>query len=276
MHKARHRKKMGLEVLPLQKHVGCHLVCVPWLKEARENTTSLGSHYLVQSLFFQLFFRPFGAKAFLGLVQGLPFQKALEKGFWCLVKGLKDMNSTNATSSRNRKPAWADMQTPQPEKPPKEKAKDEPMDEEKEEDEWWHRDWKRSHKSWDEWWKDRQNEWDEWKKWEKEQEKEKEQQNEKRKMEEEEAAKREDLQTEDSEVEKEVLQGPPAKWKNRNGSSKERAKGRWAAQKAEEVGEDPQLFRLASLGGSRMRRLVNRQEERASMKETVEAALAAG
>ena len=225
----------------------------------------LGSKFV-----FQLFFSPFGAKAFLGLVQGLPFQKALEKGFWCLVKGLKDMNSTNATSSRNRKPAWADMQTPQPEKPLKEKAKDEPMDEEKEEDEWWHRDWKSSQKSWDEWWKDRQNEWDEWKKWEKEQEKEKEQQNEKRKMEEEKAAKREDLQTEDSEVEKEVLQGPPAKWKNRNGSTKERAKGRWAEKRAEEVGEDPQLFRLASLGGSRMRRLVNRQEERASMKETVD------
>lgn len=231
----------------------------------------LGSKFV----FSTFFFRPFGAKAFLGLVQGLPFQKALEKGFWCLVKGLKDMNSTNATSSRNRKPAWADMQTPQPEKPLKEKAKDEPMDEEKEEDEWWHRDWKRSHKSWDEWWKHRQNEWDEWKKWEKEQEKEKEQQNEKRKMEEEKAAKREDLQTEDSEVEKEVLQGPPAKWKNRNGSTKERAKGRWAEKRAEEVGEDPQLFRLASFGGSRMRRLVNRQEERASMKETVEAALAA-
>ena len=181
----------------------------------------LGSKFV----FSTFFFRPFGAKAFLGLVQGLPFQKALEKGFWCLVKGLKDMNSTNATSSRNRKPAWADMQTPQPEKPLKEKAKDEPMDEEKEEDEWWHRDWKRSRKSWDEWWKDRQNEWDEWKKWEKEQEKEKEQQNEKRKMEEEKAAKREDLQTEDSEVEKEVLQGPPAKWKNRNGSTKEGQKG---------------------------------------------------
>ena len=111
-------------------------------------------------------------------------------------------------------------------------------------------------------------------KWEKEQEKEKEQQNEKRKMEEDQAAKREDLQTEGSEVEKEVLQGPPAKWKNTNGSSKERAKGRWAEKIAEEVGEDPQLFRLACLGGSRLKRLVNRQEERASMKETVEAALA--
>lgn len=229
-----------------------------------------------------LFATPLGAKAFLGLVQGLPFQKALGKGFWCLVKGLKDMSSTNASSSRNRKPAWADMQTPQPEKPLKEKTKDEPMDEEKEEDEWWHKDWKSSKKNWDEWWKDRQNEWFEWKAWEKEQEREKEQHEEREKEKEEEqkqmgetkAAKKEDLQMED-EDEKEVLQGPGAKWKNRNGSSKERAKGRWAERKAEELGEDPQVFRLASLGASRLRRLVNRQQDRETMKETVVAALAA-
>lgn len=80
MHKARHRKKMGLEVLPLQKHVGCHLVCVPWLKEARENTTSLGSHYLVQSLFFQLFFPALWGKSLFGSCARAPFSKSLGKG----------------------------------------------------------------------------------------------------------------------------------------------------------------------------------------------------
>ena len=224
-----------------------------------------------------LFAAPIGAKAFLGLVQGLPFQKALRKGFWCLVKGLKAMSKANASSSqgsRNKKPAWADLQTPQPEKPPKENAKDEPMEEENEEEEWWDVEWKKGGKSWDEWWQERQNEWAEWKTWEKDQEREKGKENEKNTLEETRAAKKEDGK-EEEEVEKDALPGPQAKWKNRNGSSKEKAKGRWAEKRAEELGEDPGLFRLGSLGASRLRRLVNRQQDRLTQKETVEAALAA-
>ena len=42
--------------------------------------------------------------------------------------------------------------------------------------------------------------------------------------------------------------------------------------KAEEQGLDIGLARLGALGGSRMRRLVSRQEDRATMKETVDSA----
>ena len=146
MHKARHRKKMGLEVLPLQKHVGCHLVCVPWLKEARENTTSLGSHYLwFKVCFFRLFVSPLGQKPFWVLCKGSLFKKPWKRAF---------VSCERAQRYEQHK---CHFQPKQPEKPLKEKAKDEPMDEEKEEDEWWHRDWKSSHKSWDEWWKESQS-----------------------------------------------------------------------------------------------------------------------
>lgn len=59
-----------------------------------------------------------------------------------------------------------------------------------------------------------------------------------------------------------TLQGTRAEWTNRNGSSKEAAKKRWATRMAEESGQDSELARLVAIGQSRLRRLINRQQDR--------------
>ena len=200
-------------------------------------------------------------------------------------------SSSDARRNKTPKPSWADMVTG--EKPNKETTKDEPMEEEGEE--WWQRDWKKKGQSWDQWWQDKRQEWDEWKKSEKEemqreeeeyqqrlkaeqerQHKEEEKEEEKRDSKGlgEEKSKEEEKLSEDNEEAEEVQpknQQPPT-WKNRTGSQKERARRRWVESKAEEQGLDIGLARLGALGGSRMRRLVSRQEDRATMKETVESA----
>ena len=181
-------------------------------------------------------------------------------------------SSAGSKASRNRtpvpKPVWADMVDPSREKKSLEKnkekvAKDEPMEEE-----WWEKDWKGSSKTWNDWWQEKEDEWSEWKKWEIEEE-------------EEEAAAataREDQKQpakskkEEPEWEKNVLKGPEARWTNRTGSSKQRAKLKWAEKKALEEGEDPEMVKLGAMGASRMRRLVSRQDDRMSFKETVAAA----
>ena len=112
----------------------------------------------------------------------------------------------------------------------------------------------------------REDEWSDWKTWEKEEE-------------EAAAAKaREDqkqpakTKKEEPEEERNVLRGPEARWKNRTGSSKQKSKLRWAENKALQEGEDPEMVKLGAMGASRMKRLVSRQEDRMSHKETVAAA----
>ena len=100
-------------------------------------------------------------KAALGLAQGLHLKQVLQKGFWCPVKGLRNMEvpSSSNQKGRNRvpKPSWADMVEGKHKDGDKEKeapkTKDEPM-EEKEEEEWWTKDWKSSSMSWNwnDWW----------------------------------------------------------------------------------------------------------------------------
>ena len=128
------------------------------------------------------------------------------------------------------------------------------------------KDWKDSRKTWNDWWQGKEDEWSDWKTWEKEEE-------------EAAAAKaREDqkqpakTKKEEPEEERNVLRGPEARWKNRTGSSKQKSKLRWAENKALEEGEDPEMVKLGAMGASRMKRLVSRQEDRMSHKETVAAA----
>eukprot|EP00435_Cladocopium_sp_Y103_P039955 s2929_g10.t2 len=47
---------------------------------------------------------------------------------------------------------------------------------------------------------------------------------------------------------------------------------RWAQHKAQEEGHDEELVKLGALGSSRVKRLLSRQQDRLSQKETVEAA----
>lgn len=119
--------------------------------------------------------------------------------------------------------------------------------EEVEEEEWWHKGWKKGGKSWDEWWKDREDEWQEWKDYEREEE-------EKANATKNEADKKKH-QCKKEEEEESVLQGTPARWKNRNGSTKERGRRKWMEGKAREAGQDEDhvdLVKLAALGNSRM------------------------
>ena len=168
-----------------------------------------------------------------------------------------------ARRNRVQKPSWADMVEGNKDKELKKNkepqgAKDEPMDEE---EEWWRKDWQGSRKSWSDWWQEKEDEWREWKRWEEE--------------EKEEAAAAEKQQKEamkEEEDEKNVLVGKEAKWKNRNGSSKEKGRRKWAEHKAKEEGEDEELAKLGALGSSRMKRLVTRQQDRLTVKETAEAA----
>ena len=164
-------------------------------------------------------------KAALGLAQGLHLKQVLQKGFWCPVKGLRNMEvpSSSNQKGRNRvpKPSWADMVEGKHKDVDKEKeapkTKDEPM-EEKEEEEWWTKDWKSSSMSWNDWWQKKEDEWQEWqawKRWEEEQE--------------EEDAKEKDAKlaatkTEEEKEEKSVLQGKGARWTNRPGSQKEKGR----------------------------------------------------
>lgn len=213
----------------------------------------------------------------LGIAQGLFFKEVLQKGLLGPVKGLQamDVPSSSAPAGpaapggkarRNRvpKPSWADMVEGNKDKELLKKskepqaAKDEPMEEE---EEWWRKDWQGSRKSWNDWWQEKDDEWTEWKKWEEE--------------EKEEAAAAEQQQKEamkEEEGEKNVLVGQEAKWKNRTGSSKEKGRRKWAEHKAKEEGEDVEVCKLGALGSSRMKRLITRQQDRLTVKETAEAA----
>ena len=193
------------------------------------------------------------AIASLGLAQGLPSTQALKRGFWGFEKGPKENKAMASSSSdsqrRNKKPSWADMVMEGPKKAfPDKKAKEEVEEvEEVEEEEWWHKGWKKGGKSWDEWWKDREDEWQEWKDYEREEgEKANATKNEADKMK---------HQCKKEEEEESVLQGTPARWKNRNGSTKERGRRKWMEGKAREAGQDEDhvdLVKLAALGNSRM------------------------
>ena len=67
--------------------------------------------------------------------------------------------------------------------------------------------------------------------------------------------------------EQDVLKGQAgARWKNRNGSSKERSRMRKATALAELHGQDAEVARLGSLGQSRVRRLLSRQADRQTCK----------
>lgn len=200
----------------------------------------------------------------LGLAQGLHLKEALQKGFpktWCSVKG--PTMASSSSKGNTKKPSWADLVDPTSKKPPPEgEAKDEPMDE----DEWWVKDWKDGGQSWDEWWQEKEKEWREWKKWEREH------------LDEEEEAKAWEKEVamakEEEEEEEKEWEKPPAKWSwtNRNGSSKEKAKKAWAGHRAKEEGLDEQVCKLGALGMSRVKRLLSRQQDRLTQKETVEAA----
>ena len=182
-----------------------------------------------------------------------------------------EVPSSSNQKGRNRvpKPSWADMVEGKHKDVDKEKeapkTKDEPM-EEKEEEEWWTKDWKSSSMSWNDWWQKKEDEWQEWqawKRWEEEQE--------------EEDAKEKDAKlaatkTEEEKEEKSVLQGKGARWTNRPGSQKEKGRMKWAQHKAKEEGYDEDLVKLGALGSSRVKRLLSRQQDRMSQKETVEAA----
>ena len=53
----------------------------------------------------------------------------------------------------------------------------------------------------------------------------------------------------EEEKEESVLQGTPARWKNRNGSTKERGRRKWMEGKAREAGQDEKNVNLVSCLG---------------------------
>ena len=173
-------------------------------------------------------------------------------------------SSSSDPKRRNKKHSWADMVVEGPKKAfpePDKKAKEEV--DEVEEEQWWHKDWKEGGKSWDEWWQDREQEWQERKEYEREE------------GEKANATKEKEECKKEEEKEESALQGTPARWKNRNGSTKERGRRKWMEGKAREAGQDEEnvnLVKLAALGNSRMQRIANRQQDRLTQKETAEAA----
>ena len=232
-------------------------------------------------------------------MQGL--LQALQKGFLKgPEKGARKMGEPAASSAepategsrRNRgKPAWVDVALAAEQKalakssqsPEKQlKAKEENL--ETEQEEWWEKDWKKGGKDWDSWWKEKQREWEEWKEEERVQEKDKErlwwtkegkeEEDSEKKEEEERALTKKLAQEKDlaEHIQQNVLRGPKAEWHNRNGSAKEAAKKRWATRVAESTGQDADMARLGAIGQSRLRRLINRQEDRLTQKEVVASA----
>ena len=231
-------------------------------------------------------------------MQGL--LQALQKGFLKgPEKGARKMGEPAASSAepategsrRNRgKPAWVDVALAAEQKalakssqsPEKQKAKEENL--ETEQEEWWEKDWKKGGKDWDSWWKEKQREWEEWKEEERAQEKDKErhwwtkegkeEEDSEKKEEEERALTKKLAQEKDlaEHIQQNVLRGPKAEWHNRNGSAKEAAKKRWATRAAESTGQDADMARLGAIGQSRLRRLINRQEDRLTQKEVVASA----
>ena len=230
----------------------------------------------------------------LGLAQGLFSPLALPTGNKGPEKGPMASSSSAAKRNKTPKPSWADMVTGEKPKEHKEVTKDEPMEEE---EEWWQRDWKKKGQSWDQWWQDKRQEWDEWKKSEREEmqreeqeyqerikaEKERQwQEEEKREMGNESEGKEEanppkqdkklpkdQVSEEEKDEEEEKRDRPVPRWENRNGSQKERSRRRWAEDAAERAGEDPAVARLGAIGKSRMKRLISRQEDRMTFKQTV-------
>eukprot|EP00434_Breviolum_minutum_P046130 symbB.v1.2.041556.t1/scaffold8342.1/size6759/1 len=228
---------------------------------------------------------------------------ALQKGYPnSPEKGAENMAAASSAAQperRNKKPLWVDVALAAEEKAiakgvesttGHEKPKEE--NQEPEQEEWWEQDWKKGGKDWDSWWQEKQREWDEWKKEERAQEKEQnrawprnedkqkwtklkeEEDKAKAKEEEEEDARKERDRDLARHIEETVRSGSckRAEWTNRNGSSKEAAKKRWATRMAEESGQDSELARLGAIGQSRLRRLINRQQDRLTQKETVEKA----
>lgn len=227
---------------------------------------------------------------------------ALQKGYPnSPEKGAENMAAASSAAQperRNKKPLWVDVALAAEEKAiakgvesttGHEKPKEE--NQEPEQEEWWEQDWKKGGKDWDSWWQEKQREWDEWKKEERAQEKEQnrawprsedkqkwtelKEEEDKAKEEEEDARKERDRDLA-RHIGETVRSGrgpcKRAEWTNRNGSSKEAAKKRWATRMAEESGQDSDLARLGAIGQSRLRRLINRQQDRLTQKETVEKA----
>ena len=149
---------------------------------------------------------------------------------------------------RNRK-SWADMVAEEK----RVTAKKDDQHEEK--DEWWKREWKKSGKSWDDWWEDEET-WHEWYL--------------RQRM----VPDSDDTGAENSDKEKPTSSNT---WKkNRNGSQKERAKRRWLMDSCKnESQEEKEKVKLGALGTSRMKRLLNRQEDRKNKVEAAQLAQAA-
>ena len=62
------------------------------------------------------------------------------------------------------------------------------------------------------------------------------------------------------------------RWKNRNGSEKEKMRRKWVESHAEQQGLDAELCKLGALGQSRIKRLLSRQQDRQTMLQVVESA----
>ena len=151
--------------------------------------------------------------------------------------------------SRNKKKSWADLAAEEKKDPPK---KDAHHGQKKE---WWEEDWKKGGKSWDDWWEEKEGQWQAWSK-----------------------KQRWKQDGEETEIENEAgpereVASSSTQQKNKCGSQKEKAKRRWLMGTCKnESQEEKERLKLGALGGSRMKRLLSRQEDRKNALQIAEAA----
>ena len=187
----------------------------------------------------------------LGLVQGLPLQ-ALERGLDLegpakgLAMELKEEPDWEAEQvpRRNRK-SWADLAAEEKKEPAKKDGKHE------QKNEWWEEDWKKGGKKWDDWWEEKEEQWQAWsknKRWE----------------------------PDGEDTEEEEVPSSSTQKKNKCGSQKERAKRRWLMKTCKnESQEEKEKLKLGALRACRLKRLLDRQEDRKNKLEAAQLAQAA-